>query len=128
MDSTNPGSTPELTLLDYHQLETFIVIGIDDYHELLGDVTLEAPEHLRQIKVAIQQGDAATIKTRAHGLRGLLAYFGCVAVTKRLAQLETQEIVPPEQADSTHAELLDLWEQSLAALAEWEKSVPDFGP
>ena len=68
------------------------------------------------------------IKARAHGLRGVLAYFGCVAVTKRLAQLETQECVPPEQAAGIHAELLDLWEQSLAALAEWEKSVPDFGP
>lgn len=128
MDSTNPDSAAELPLLDYRQLETFIVIGIDEYHELLGDVTIEAPQQLGQIRAAIQQGDSATLKNRAHGLRGLLAYFGCVAVTRRLAQLETQDSVPPEQAESIHAELLDLWEQSLAALAEWEKSVPDFGP
>jgi HPt (histidine-containing phosphotransfer) domain-containing protein len=128
MDSINPDFNPEPSLLDYRQLEMFIVIGIDDYRELLGDVAIEAPQRLGQIRDAFQQGDSAMLKDRAHGLRGLLAYFGCVAVTKRLAQLETQEIVPPEQAASTHAELLDLWEQSLAALAEWEKSVPDFAP
>jgi HPt (histidine-containing phosphotransfer) domain-containing protein len=128
MDSTHPDLPPEAPLLDFHQLETFIVIGIDDYRELLGDVVIEVPQQLEQIREAIQQGDAVTLKARAHGLRGLLAYFGCVAMTRRLAHLETQAGVAPAQADATHAELQALWEQSLAALAEWEKSVPDFGP
>ena len=61
-------------------------------------------------------------------LRGLLAYFGCIAMTARLAALENQTSIAPEQAAAIRAELNDLWERSLAALRQWENSLPGFMP
>jgi len=126
MGSTNSGPPSEITLLDYHQLETFVVIGVTDYLELLGDVIEDVPGQLAQIRAAMEQGNAPQVKARAHGLRGLVAYFGCVAMTARLAELEQQDHLSTEHAGAIHGELLDLWNQSLAALRQWERSLPGF--
>jgi hypothetical protein len=126
MDSPISSPSPQAPLLDYHQLETFVVIGVVDYLDLLGDVIEDVPVQLGQIQAAIEQGDMVHLKARAHALRGLVAYFGCVAMTARLADLERQDNILPGQAAATHAELQDLWHQSLAALRAWEKSLPDF--
>jgi len=128
MGSIHSSPTSEPPLLDYHQLETFVVIGVADYLELLDDVIKDVPVQLAQIRVAMQQGNTQQVKARAHGLRGLVAYFGCVAMTARLAHLENQDQLSPEQAATTHGELLGLWDQSLDALRQWEKSLPGFAP
>lgn len=128
MGSTNSGPPPPTPLLDYHQLETFVVIGVVDYLDLLGDVIADVPGQLDQIRAAIEQGDELHLKARAHALRGLVAYFGCVGMSGRLAELERQEGIAPGQAAAIHAELDDLWQQSLSALKTWEKSLPGFSP
>jgi len=126
MESTNSGATQQLALIDPRQLETFIVIGVVDFLDLLGDVIRDVPVHLEYIKSAIEMGNRGELNNRAHSLRGMLAYFGCLAMTARLNQLEHQTICPPDQAVTTHTELLTLWQQSLNAIKEWEKSVPEF--
>lgn len=118
----------ESTLLDHQQLESFIDLGFDDYLDLLGDVIHDVPGHLAHLRAAIQQGDSRELNARAHSLRGMLSYFGCVAMTDRLARMEHHESVVPDQAAATHSELHSLWEKSLAAIKAWEKSVPGFAP
>lgn len=126
MGSINSGLSSEIPLLDCHQLQTFVVIGVADYLELLGEVIEDVPVQLAQIRDSIQQGNVPQVKARTHGLRGLVAYFGCVAMTARLACLENQDQCSPEQASAIHLELQALWQQSLAALREWEKSLPGY--
>jgi len=116
---------PQVPLLDYHQLETFAVIGVADYLRLLAEVIEDIPKQMDQIRAAIQEGNVPQIRARAHGLRGLVAYFGCVAMTERLAQLENQEHFPPAQASAIHAELEDVWQNSLAALNAWQQSLSE---
>ncbi|KAB2640420.1 MAG: Hpt domain-containing protein [Verrucomicrobia bacterium] len=118
----------QLPLLDYHQLETFAVIGVADYLRLLTEVIEDIPKQMDQIRAAIQEGNVPQILARAHGLRGLVAYFGCVAMTESLAQLEKQEHFPPAQATAIHAELQSVWQQSLAALNAWQQSLPSSSP
>lgn len=116
----------ESTLIDYHQLEPFIVIGIADYLDLLNDVIRDVPSHLENIRIAIRDGNTREFKNLAHTFRGMISHFGCIAMTARLAQLEHYESIVPNQAAAIHAELQALWGQSLAALKDWEKSVPNF--
>jgi HPt (histidine-containing phosphotransfer) domain-containing protein len=118
-----------MALLDLRQLETFTIIGYDEYLELYADLLQEVPLQLEQIRAAIQQDDTLERKNIAHALRGILAYFGCAAMSARLAELEVPATVtPPDQATAIHTELLALWETSLAAIQHWEKSVPGFAP
>ena len=128
MGSQNSDPSPPTGLLDIRQLETFVVIGVADYLSLLADVINDVPIQLEQIRAAIEQGDLPHLHARAHALRGLLAYFGCIAMTARLAALENQTSIAPEQAAAIRAELNDLWERSLAALRQWENSLPGFMP
>ncbi len=116
----------ESKLLDTHQLEPFIMIGITDYLDLLNDVIRDVPGHLENIRNAIRDGNSREFKNHAHTLRGMISHFGCIAMTTRLAQLEHHETVTPDQAAAVHAELQTIWEQSLAALKEWEKTAPGF--
>lgn len=118
----------ETPLIDPPQLETFIVFGHADYLDLLGDVIHDVPGHLERLRTAISAGNPGEIRAAAHSLRGMLSYFGCVALTTRLADFEHQTAIPPEQAAPIHAELSGLWEKTLAAIKEWEKTVPDFAP
>lgn len=113
-------------LLDPRLLEAFIVIGYDDYLDLLRDVIHDVPVYLRNIRISIEKGNQADIRFLAHSLKGMLSFFGCIAMTARLHRLETQERPAPEQAGRCHTELQSLWEDSLAALMVWEKSVPEF--
>jgi CheY-like chemotaxis protein/HPt (histidine-containing phosphotransfer) domain-containing protein len=122
-----PTGPPELPpLIDLRQLETLVDLGWADYLDVLGELIREVPVYLADIRTLIVAGDAPALKRRIHSFRGGLACFGCVAMTTRLAQLETREIVPPAQAAPLQAELEALWEQSLGAIKEWEKSVPSF--
>lgn len=121
-------STPESPLIDPRHLQTFIILGRADYDDFLGDMIVEVPAQLEHIQAAIQQQNPASFKTHTHSLRGILAYFGCVTMTTRLAQLENQECPAPELASPIHSELLSLWQSSLAAINQWANSQPDFSP
>jgi HPt (histidine-containing phosphotransfer) domain-containing protein len=115
-------------LLDHEQLESFADIGYDDYLELLGDVIHDVPGHLDRIRASIEAGDSAAVKSRVHSFRGMVSYFGCIALTDRLAVMEHHPEIAPDQAATIHSELQNLWDRSLAAIKDWEKSVPDFAP
>ena len=133
-----PASTPQTTasaappaepmLIDARQLDTFIEIGTVGYHDILGDLIRDVPDFLSHIRDSIQAADSAVLKRRLHSLKGILACFGCVAMTHRLAQLELQTHIAPELASPLHTELHDLWEKSLSAIKAWERSVPAFSP
>lgn len=113
-------------LINRSQLASFIAIGREDFLNLLGDVVRDVPRHLDRIRNVVTRGDENGLKDAAHSLRGMLSYFGCIALTARLASFENRETVAPELAGSLHTELETLWESSLAAINEWEKSVPEF--
>lgn len=127
MDASPPDPPPQTPLLNLHQLEVFSVIGYDGYLELLGDLIVEVPARLDQLRVCIQQGKAIERKAIAHSLRGILAYFGCAAINVRFAALEELETVPPEQAGAIDAELQTLWQDTLDAIRAWEMAKPGFG-
>ena len=113
-------------LINPRQLEPLAILGIEDFHDILGDVVRDVPGCLKSLRAAIRAGDIATLKARAHSLRGMLANFGCVAMTARLARIEHLESIDPTEADAVQTELQQLWDQSLAAIKAWEKSVPEF--
>ncbi len=113
-------------LLDLDQLENFVDLGLADFLDILGDVLGDVPTHIEMIHSAIRDGDAATLRARAHSSRGMLANFGCVAMTGFLHRLEHEGPVAPELAGSVRDELENLWQQSYSAIKDWEKSVPGF--
>ena len=126
MDSSQSVSGDGPLLVNTGKLQTFLFLGFDDYVEMLGDLMREVPEQLERMRCSIQQGDFADCKQCAHSLRGILGYFGCVAMTTRLGQLENRQSLAPEEAATTYAEFQTLWPDSLAAIRQWEKSIPDF--
>ena len=126
MQDLSQAAIPNDPLIDYRKFKTFIIMGPADYHELLADVIHEVPVELDRLRNAIQAGDILARKTSAHSLRGILGYFGCVAMTSRLVLLDNDAPTAPDQASTIHDELLTLWTNSLTAIHEWEKSVPEF--
>jgi hypothetical protein len=122
----NPQPQPGVALLDLNVLKPFIEIGREDYLDILNDVTRDIPSHLERIRDAIATGDTIERKSRLHSTRGMISYFGCVVLMTRLFQIEHQETIPTDQADTIHGELHTLWEKSLAALKDWEMTVPEF--
>ena len=115
-------------LLDLEPLEVFATLGYDDFRELLSDVIRDVPGHLESFRAAIHAGNPADVSSRVHTFRGMVSYFGCIALTGRLAELEHHPAIAPTEAPAIHAELQDLWNRSLAAIKNWEKSVPEFAP
>jgi len=118
--------TPECPLIDVSQLESFIELGPVAYDEILNDAIHQIPIYLAQINDAIIDGNAPRLNASAHRIRGTLLTFGCIAMSERCDCLELHKNVTPDHAAAIHAELLALWNQSLAAIREWEKSVPEF--
>lgn len=125
--STEP-SDPSQPLLDVSQLDTFVMLGYEDYADLLSDVKNDVPEYFRTIRAAIAAGDAKACRAASHSCRGMLSYFGCVALTHILDGLENGPLPEEGAAESTYNKLVATWEKTLTALVEWEKSVPDFSP
>lgn len=126
MESTNSTSHSSEVLLNVSQLNSFVAIGYDDYIDLLCDAIQDVTVHLTAIQAAIQQGNQSDLRARSHSLRGMLSYFGCIAMTSRLKLLEQNLALTPPQAAMIHTELETLWVNSLAAIKVWEKTVPDF--
>jgi len=126
MDSIQFTLPPSESLLDHNQLKSFITIGYADYTELLSDAIQDVAIHLTAIQAAIQQGKWSELRDHSHSLRGMLSYFGCIAMTARLKTLEESTALTPPQAAAIHGELQILWSRSLAAIRHWEKSIPNF--
>lgn len=126
MDSDN--TSPDSLLLDPRQLETFVMLGYEDYADLLADVTNDVPGYLATIRSAVLAGDAAATSAAAHSCRGMLSYFGCVALTDRLAGIEHSPQRDASSAEPEYVELVALWDATRAAILRWEQSVPDFAP
>jgi chemotaxis protein histidine kinase CheA len=124
----DPFRSSSENLLDTAQLDSFISIGYTDYIDLLSDVIQDVTTNLASIQMAIQQGNLADLKARAHSLRGMLSYFGCLAMTDLLKILEESSSLTPLQAAEIHSQLGPLWTRSLSAIKTWEKSVPHFAP
>ncbi len=119
---------PSVTdIIDTEPLESFIIIGYEDYNDLLQDAIQQVPEGIESIRAGVAAGDHQAVKARAHSLKGMLSYFGCKTLTSRLQQLEDRPFAPGD-APAVQAELLEYWEKSLSALRQWEKSVPGFAP
>lgn len=123
-DPTNP----ENNLLDSSQLETFIMLGYEDYADLLGDVKRDVPGYFTVIHSSVATGDAKACSAAAHSCRGMLSYFGCIALNNLLADLENGALPDKSNADTIHNELLASWKHTLNAIHAWEKSIPDFAP
>jgi len=123
-----PASSASLepALIDPQQLATFIDLGPAAYRDVLGDALRQIPAHLTTIRDAIQDGNIPQLNATAHQARGTLLTFGCVAMTHRCVELEAWKTLIPGQAASIHAELKTLWEQTIAAINQWEQSVPEF--
>ncbi|GAA5115546.1 Hpt domain-containing protein [Luteolibacter yonseiensis] len=121
-------TTSSDSLLDVSQLDTFVMLGYDEYSELLGDVRREVPNYFTVIHGAIASGDSKTCSAACHSCRGMLSYFGCVVLNNLLGGLENGPLPDKSQADPIHDELLTTWNNSLNALLGWEKTVPDFAP
>ena len=126
MDPTQSAAGQESPLINTRKLQTFVILGVADYVEMFGDLMCEVPQQLARMHSAIAGGDLAECRQCAHSLRGILGYFGCVAMTVRLAELENRESVMPEEASAIYGEFHTLWHDSCAAIREWEKSIPDF--
>ena len=55
---------------------------------LLGALSAKIPEHLDRIAAALAFDDAATLRSEAHQLKGILANLGAVAATEACGRLE----------------------------------------
>lgn len=126
MKGSDLTGAPQCPLIDISQLESFIELGPLAYDEILNDAIHQIPIYLAQIKAAIMDGNAQQLKACAHRIRGTLLTFGCVAMGAHCSRLEFHTSVTSDQAATIHSELLSLWNQSLAAIRVWEKSVPEF--
>lgn len=128
MDTSQSSSPEEIPLLNLRQLRSFIVFGHADFLELLEDMRDDIPKQFSAIREAMITGDTEESAATAHSSRGILSYFGCVALNQRLAAIEALETVDPSQAEAIFAELTTLWADTLAAIKEWESGVPEFNP
>ncbi len=123
--SDHPEGSP---LLNVEPLEALVTLGVDGYYDLIGNLIETVPGRIARIGAAIQEGDGKQLRADAHGLRGMLSYFGCEAMTRSLNILEQQPLPAPAAASTIQEQLLALWLESLAGIQQWEKSVPEFAP
>lgn len=56
--------------------------------EVLDIFLIEAPKHLAELRLAVARGEAETVETTAHTLKGELGYLGIPEVSRMAAQLE----------------------------------------
>lgn len=118
MESQNP------PLIDTEQLDTFIDLGLADFTDILGDVISDLPNILDKLQNAIAQGNEPVVRSTAHSARGMLATFGCTAMTHALHQVEHGASIPAAHAAAVRAELDRLWNLTLAAIQNWQQSAP----
>lgn len=100
-------------------------IGREAYLDLLNDMVEAVPPYLGRIRAAIETANGADLDHQAHAMRGMVSYFGCVGLTRRLHALRGT-LPAADQAAAIHAELDALWRQSHAAIKEWERTLPEF--
>ncbi|GAA5116607.1 hypothetical protein GCM10023212_03540 [Luteolibacter yonseiensis] len=126
MDMSPSPSPHDPPLLDLRQLRSFVVLGHENFLELLEDMKGDMPKSFAAVREAMLTGDAEETSAVAHSSRGILSYFGCVALNQRLAVIEALKTVDPSQAEIVFNELTALWAESVVAIKEWESGVPEF--
>ncbi len=119
-DSNRP---PEL--LNDSIISNLAFIGHDGYQEIIDDAINATSLYLDAIDSAIQLDNQQELREYLHKFRGMLLQIGCHAMPVRLQQLENKSLTPA-QAPALREELKNLWQQSLRAIREWEKSIPEF--
>lgn len=123
---TNAPVPTHANLLDHKHLDVLVLFGSSAYHELIADVVADVPTHLSGIRAAVEERSYPELRTRAHSCRGMLANFGCIGMTARLARFEHETLPPAAEAASIHTELETLWQRTLTAIRGWETTVPEF--
>ncbi len=104
------------------------MLGAADYLDLIGDVIESVPGRIRRIGAAIQDSDGKQLRAETHSLQGMVSFFGCEALIRNLIILEQQPLPDPATASEVQAQLQALWQQTLLAIRQWEKTVPELAP
>ncbi|MCU0796511.1 MAG: response regulator [Akkermansiaceae bacterium] len=119
-------TTPPTTdLLDAQILCHLAFLEPDEFIEILDDTTREMESGLDRLLEALRSGEAKSIVTLAHKLRGMLLQIGCQKLPEKFLELETAANHPaPEAAEEIHRSLQDLWHQSHLALTHWNDHRP----
>jgi two-component system sensor histidine kinase/response regulator len=58
------------------------------FQEVMDIFLAEAPKHLAALRLAVENGQAETIETTAHTLKGELGYLGIPEISQRASQIE----------------------------------------
>ncbi|MEN9974585.1 MAG: hypothetical protein RLZZ282_591, partial [Verrucomicrobiota bacterium] len=129
----SPPPTPAITLptrplLNDTIIQNLTFIGIDGYKEVISGATAATSSYLESILTTVAHAESQQLKELLHKFRGMLLQIGCDAMPARLLELESLALPTPDQAHAIQTELATLWQLTLAAIKEWEKSIPEFNP
>ena len=58
------------------------------FQEVMDIFLAEAPKHLAALRLAVENGQAETVETTAHTLKGELGYLGIPEISQRASQIE----------------------------------------
>jgi two-component system sensor histidine kinase/response regulator len=58
------------------------------FQEVMDIFLAEAPKHLAALRLAVENGQAETVETTAHTLKGELGYLGIPEISLRASQIE----------------------------------------
>ena len=114
-------------LLDPAIIESLTFIGREGYQEILDGAIEETAKHLENIHRTIIAGEQIGLKEHLHKFRGMLLQIGCKELPARLKTLEEMHhTILPAHAEPLREELTLLWEDTLAAILDWEKNAAVF--
>jgi PAS domain S-box-containing protein len=101
-----PEPDGEAPLIDEGRLLERVGGDREALRELIGLFLEDAPRQLEQMRVAIDAGDARTLQTTAHSLKGAVSNFAAAAATEAAARL--QAMGEREQLDEAAASIAAL--------------------
>jgi HPt (histidine-containing phosphotransfer) domain-containing protein len=80
----------EESKVPWNMSKTLEQLGGDEalFRELIDIFLDQAPKHLAALLVAAEQGQAETVETTAHTLRGELGYLGIPEILQRASEIE----------------------------------------
>lgn len=111
----------EVQLLEPEILRNLAALGFETFRELMDDTIESSRNHIDGLAELIRNGDAVAFGELAHKTLGGLLQFGFVALPNHIRTLRRESRIPnPENANPVRAELIQLLDQSLAALADWK--------
>jgi two-component system, sensor histidine kinase and response regulator len=76
--------------MHWNMAETLEQLGGDEtlLQEVVEIFLKEAPKHLAALLVAVELGQAETVETTAHSLKGELGYLGMPEILQRASEVE----------------------------------------